>query len=109
MADFFWDSAFFCYSLCFFAAGSFSNITLYQTIIGMYGVYILKYIIQNTIKQLEKDEKKTKFNYSKFTKYFIKLLPLCVLLPLFFENTCLCFYNSEIGYYNKELGFNINT
>jgi hypothetical protein len=42
-------------------------------------------------------------------KYLLKLIPLCLLLPLFFENTCLCFYNSEIGYYNKELGFNINT
>ena len=45
MADFFWDLAFFCYSVCFLAAGAFNNIKLYQTILGMFGVYILKYYI----------------------------------------------------------------
>jgi len=75
-------------------------IPTYLSMILMLAVFMVKFLVTDMLFRKHRGQ---------FKRSFVKAAIFCVVLPLIFHKTCLCFYNNEIGVYSKQLGFGFNT
>ncbi|EAS06851.1 metallophosphoesterase (macronuclear) [Tetrahymena thermophila SB210] len=115
-ADFFYGATYFFLTICPLVLGAFQVIWTSVSILLMIGIYAAKYYVDTHTEEhyhqyVNESQRQETITYSKkpSKKTIIAQLLYCILVPSFFHNTCLAFYNDNIGYYNELLGFQINT